>query len=136
MIPIWLAVPPTAVRNTIRHRLAGLDLTVVDSADDGFVEDADRFRRFDRQPDGLVGDMRVVWHAWPMVSRQGDRWRRAWQGPGRTRISAAERPRWRQTPPVGEETDQRPDRVGAAEAIAEPHGRAGEQVQRSVFFVV
>ena len=31
---------------------------------------------------------------------------------------------------MGEEADQRPDRVAAAEAVAEPHGRAGEQVQR------
>src|SRR5664279_4869844 len=51
-------------------------------------------------------------------------------GPGGTRISAAERPRSRQEPPVGEEPDQRPDWVCAAEAVAESHGRAGEQVQR------
>jgi len=31
---------------------------------------------------------------------------------------------------VGEEADQGPGRVAAAEAVAEPHGRAAEQVQR------
>ena len=36
----------------------------------------------------------------------------------------------RQEPPVGEEADQGPGRVAAAEAVAEPHGRAAEQVQR------
>jgi hypothetical protein len=43
-------------------------LTVVVPADDGFVEDADRYRWFGRQADGLVGDVTVVWHAWPRVS--------------------------------------------------------------------
>ena len=35
-------------------------MTVVDPAADGFVEDADRFRRFGRQGDGLVGDVTVI----------------------------------------------------------------------------
>jgi hypothetical protein len=47
-------------------------------------------------------------------------------GLGGTRISAAERPRSRQEPPAGEEADQRPDRVCAVEAVAESHGRAGD----------
>ena len=49
-------------------RRAGHLLTVVDPADDGFVEDADRYRRFGRQADGLVGDVTVVRQARPRVS--------------------------------------------------------------------
>src|SRR5450631_1004030 len=50
-------------------------------------------------------------------------------GPGRTRISAAKRARRGQEPPVGEESDQGPHRVADVEAVPQPHGRAGEQVQ-------
>ena len=43
-------------------------LTVVDPADDSVVQDADRYRRFGRQGDGLVGRVTVVRHAFPRVS--------------------------------------------------------------------
>jgi hypothetical protein len=42
----------------VRRRL----LTVADFADDGFVEDADRFSLLLRQRDGLVGRVTVVGH--------------------------------------------------------------------------
>jgi hypothetical protein len=54
--------------HTYMPTIRGLLLTVVDPADDGFVEDADRNRRFGRQADGLVGDVTVVRQARPRVS--------------------------------------------------------------------
>jgi len=47
-------------------------LTVTDRADDGFVEDADRFSLFLRQSDGLVGRVTVVRHEKRRLRLHGD----------------------------------------------------------------
>jgi hypothetical protein len=60
--PGWsMSSPAWAVSTAMITPTIGV-LTVADLADDGFVEDADRFSLFLRQRDGLVGRVTVVRH--------------------------------------------------------------------------
>jgi hypothetical protein len=102
-------------------------LSVADFADDAVIGNADAESSLRRFGDGLVGTVaeRVSGGLGVLGTVT------AGCGHGRALVGVLSADQgWGEQPAVAEEADQRPGRVGQAEALAVPQCRTGQQVQR------